>query len=231
MVTYSDPTFAMIRSRIENIEEIQRKIFKCLHESEAQLQQISLLYADKDAPSDTCILTHQQKIRVVAKHHGWQWLLGRANVNDKIIGPGKQIEISVMFDDILVEKTVSQNEVIDVHGYKIIDLEIGMKVLAEYNHNDAPGVYYTASVAEIPEEQNRYRYLLLFDDGTAGYVIGDQCFICPDQSFISSVNPVHKRFIQYYNRMYQEGGFKILDLSLQSTILTEINGQWRALSY
>ena len=26
---------------------------------------------------------------------------------------------------------------------------------------------------------------------------------------------------------YQEGGFKILDLSLQSTMLTEINGEWK----
>ena len=52
-------------------------------------------------------------------------------------------------------------QVIDIHGYKIIDLEIGMKVLAEYNRNDAPGVYYTASVAEIPEEQNRCPYFII----------------------------------------------------------------------
>ena len=101
MVTYSDPTFAMIRSRIENIEEIQRKIFKCLHESEAQLRQVNyvflavqytktwfetfsscfiaalynihwkfvsqigLLYADKDALSDTCTLIHQQSMYII----------------------------------------------------------------------------------------------------------------------------------------------------------------------
>ena len=44
---------------------------------------------------------------------------------------------------------------IDIHEYKIRELDIGMKVLAEYNRDDAPGVFYTASVAEIPEEQNR----------------------------------------------------------------------------
>ena len=46
-------------------------------------------------------------------------------------------------------------QMIDVHCYKERELEIGMKVLAEYNRSDAPGVYYTASVAEIPEQQNR----------------------------------------------------------------------------
>lgn len=33
-----------------------------------------------------------------------------------------------------------------------------MKVLAEYNPVDAPGVFYTASVAEVPEQQNRCEF-------------------------------------------------------------------------
>ena len=42
-----------------------------------------------------------------------------------------------------------------MHEYQKKELEIGMKVLAEYNCHDAPGVFYTASVAEIPEQQNK----------------------------------------------------------------------------
>ena len=48
----------------------------------------------------------------MAKHHGWQWLLGKTNTRKETLATEKRdLEIHVQFDDILVEKCVSQNEV------------------------------------------------------------------------------------------------------------------------
>ena len=42
MVTYSDSVFEMMKTRIENIERMQKRLFTCLSECEAQICQVNL---------------------------------------------------------------------------------------------------------------------------------------------------------------------------------------------
>ena len=42
MVTTNDSIYVMINTRIAIIEQVQNKIFRCLHECEEQIKQVSL---------------------------------------------------------------------------------------------------------------------------------------------------------------------------------------------
>ena len=48
--------------------------------------------------------------RVLAKHHGWQWLLGQVRGSNKT-----NTSRIVQFDDLTVEKEVPNEEVCDLH--------------------------------------------------------------------------------------------------------------------
>ncbi|XP_021950413.1 histone-lysine N-methyltransferase eggless isoform X1 [Folsomia candida] len=110
-------------------------------------------------------------------------------------------------------------------------LIVGTRIIAKFRDElkmepIGDGQYYAGIVAEHPTPQNKFRYLIFFDDGYAQYVgIKDILLIYEYSKEVwSDVHPDSAEFIKSYLTKYPER--PMVRLTLGQVVTTEWNGKW-----
>ncbi|KAI5745686.1 hypothetical protein M8J76_013432 [Diaphorina citri] len=99
---------------------------------------------------------------------------------------------------------------------------VGMRVIAKFASTD----YYSGTVAEIPKETNKWRYLIFFDDGYTSYSCHeDILMICePSEKTQDDVPLVLRDFIREYLQKYPERA--MVKLSVGEKMATQYKNKW-----
>ncbi|XP_034249281.1 histone-lysine N-methyltransferase eggless isoform X2 [Thrips palmi] len=112
-----------------------------------------------------------------------------------------------------------------------VRLEVGTRVIAvfqddESNNQNKGGSYYSGLIAEPPKPNNRYRYLVFFDDGYAQYVPHNKILVvCESSSNVwDDIHPDSREFIRKYLNQYPER--PMVKLAPNQVVKTEWNGKW-----
>lgn len=112
-----------------------------------------------------------------------------------------------------------------------VRLEVGTRVIAvfqdgEPNNQNKGGSYYSGLIAEPPKSNNRYRYLVFFDDGYAQYVPHNKILVvCETSTNVwDDMHPDSRDFIEKYLKSYPER--PMVKLAPNQVVKTEWNGKW-----
>uniref|UniRef100_A0A8D9ENV0 Histone-lysine N-methyltransferase eggless n=1 Tax=Cacopsylla melanoneura TaxID=428564 RepID=A0A8D9ENV0_9HEMI len=99
---------------------------------------------------------------------------------------------------------------------------VGMRVISIFASKD----YYSGTVAEIPKETNKWRYLIFFDDGYTSYSYHeDILMICePSEKTQDDVPLVLRNFIREYLQKYPERA--MVKLSVGEKMATQYKNKW-----
>lgn len=166
------------------------------------------------------------------------WLKGRVNevitntasgaplvqtlykVKMEILGSRKQYSI----------KTVSGRHMAYPNPAQV-RLPVGTRVIAVFQDDESGnqnkgGSYYSGLIAEPPKSNNRYRYLVFFDDGYAQYVNHNKILVVCESSLKvwDDIHPDSREFIRTYLQNYPER--PMVKLGPNQVVKTEWNGKW-----
>lgn len=113
-----------------------------------------------------------------------------------------------------------------------VRLEVGTRVIARFSFTGITVIpwkkdsFYPGIVGEPPYNYNNHRYLILFDDGYAQYVLHKDVYLIvhASENVWEDINEQNRDFIQKYMRSYPERS--MVKLMKGQTVQVEYKGKW-----